>query len=86
MRDNFILATDRLAKDHYLKPASEAIERITKVYEKYPVAKQPGPGEMPLEDQLIGHLIELLRAKFLELDRVAVSNEKLTEPSIPGRR
>jgi DNA anti-recombination protein RmuC len=66
---NFQGAADTLARKHYVDELKNELERMYKLWDAIPPADPPREGDQPLEDQLVGHLVELLRLKIVGADQ-----------------
>lgn len=65
MTANFQAAVEKLLKQHYVEAMKAELKQTYALWDKVPPADPPVGSDKPLEDQLIGHLIELLRLKML---------------------
>ena len=70
MMENVGVALERLSKRYYADELSSEMSAFYDAWDKFPAAPKPAPGEISLEDQLIGTLLEVLTERLKSTERV----------------
>ncbi len=71
MMNNVGLALQKLAKKYYADQLNVEMFALYDAWDEFPPSPAPGPDEDPLEDQLIGTLLDLLTVKLKNTEHVA---------------
>jgi len=64
MASNIEKATQQLIDEYYVERMRTELEDMFKTWDEYPIADPPGPRDIPLEEELIGLLMEILTSKL----------------------
>jgi hypothetical protein len=71
MTNNLGVAMERAAKKYYVNQADDQLKRLYDGWAKFPAAPKPGKADMPVNDQLIADLLELLTHRLTQPDAMA---------------
>ena len=66
MMANILVVVDRAAKKYIIQEFETELNELFVKWDHFPIADLPEKGELPLEDQFIGNLIELLQLKLVQ--------------------
>jgi hypothetical protein len=77
MMNNFDAGMQRLVKKYYGEQFHREVHQTFALLDNFPAADAPNSGDLPLEDQVVGHLLELLQIKFATSDQLARSEGAL---------
>jgi hypothetical protein len=69
MMRNVGLALERLSKKYYADQLNVQLFALFDAWDAFPAAPKPLPGEVPLEDQLIGTLLEILSERLKNTEK-----------------
>ena len=64
MAENIQKAAEQLIQKYYVDRMHDELEDMFAIWDEFPVADPVGPNDIPLEDQLIGTLLEVLTMKL----------------------
>jgi hypothetical protein len=70
MMENVGVALERVSKKYYADELKSEMVAFYDAWDKFPAAPKPAPGEISLEDQLIGTLLEVLTERLKSTERV----------------
>jgi hypothetical protein len=73
MMQNVGVAMERLSKKYYADQLNVQMFALYDAWDAFPPAPKPLPGEVPLEDQLIGTLLEVLTERLKSTEKVDAS-------------
>jgi hypothetical protein len=73
MMANILVAVDRATKKYFIEQFEAEFKAMYATWDDFPIAEPPGKGELPLEDQLVGNMIELLKIKLAQTPNTLVS-------------
>jgi hypothetical protein len=71
MTDNLGVAMERAARKYYVDQTNDQLNALYAGWSKFPAAPAPGKNDPPLNDQLIGDLLELLTHRLTQPDAMA---------------
>ena len=66
MMANLNVTIDALVKKYYIEELESEMKSLYENWDDFPVAPPAEKGDLPLEDQLVANLLELLKAKLAE--------------------
>jgi hypothetical protein len=66
MMANIQVAVDKLVRKYYIEELKQEMLAMYGTWDEFPAADPPSTGDLPIEDQLIGTLLELLKLKIAE--------------------
>lgn len=61
---NTVAALNRMAQRYYVKEFESELRGMYETWDAFPIAETPAPGELPLEDQIVGELMDLVALKL----------------------
>jgi multidrug efflux pump subunit AcrB len=61
---NLTLAVQKVSKKYYVEELHSQIQTLYQTWDAFPPAKDPGKGELPIEDQLLSALLDVLQDKL----------------------
>jgi hypothetical protein len=73
MMANILVAVDRATKKYFIDELKTELEGMYAMWDQFPVAEPPGKDDVPLEDQLVGNMIELLKIKLSQTPNTLVT-------------
>ena len=74
MRQNVEVALERLSKKYYADQLNVMLFALFDAWDAFPAAPKPLPGEVPLEDQFIGTLLDIAAERFKNTERVVLAD------------
>jgi Skp family chaperone for outer membrane proteins len=77
LSSNLETAIQSLLKKYYSEELEKEFGKLFDTWESFPPAETPARGEAPLEDQLVGNLLELVQ---LHISRRSLEDETLLNP------
>ncbi len=64
MTINLQKAAEQLVEKYYVEEMRGALEEIFATWDSFPIADPPASTELPLEEQLVGYFLEIVKAKL----------------------
>lgn len=74
---NLEKAAKQLVEKYYVDQMSAELDAMYQAWDRFPVADPPGPNDLPLEDQLVGYLLEIVTMKLTSTEPSSIIE---TEP------
>ena len=66
MMANLQVVVDELVKKYYIEELQSEMKTLYATWDEFPAASPADKGDLPLEDQLVANLLELLKIKLAE--------------------
>ena len=63
---NLQVVVDELVKKYYIEELQSEMKTLYATWDEFPAASPADKGDLPLEDQLVANLLELLKIKLAE--------------------
>ncbi len=67
---NLTLAFEKLVRTYYVDEMNTQLLALYDAWDRFPQAELPEPGDLTLQDQFTGQLLQLLKLKMIEADKV----------------
>lgn len=82
MFDNLKVAIHELTQKYYVESLKRGLQQLYADWDDFPVAPQAEEGDVPLEDQLVADLLDVLTTKLTQSGRATTGVDEAVRPGL----